>query len=299
MTPRRVAVAAVLLFGLASLTWVHPWLRLLDPETRSARIWWVDVLQDGKRPMPWTVLFVDANGASIDPAAVTRQSYKVPTVRGPGGIPRPCSEGPQGTEHDGSCRLAAYPARPDLPTDAWGRPFVMMVDFVAFSEDQLRVLPDCHVWSSGPDGRFTFGGDDISFGEMVPTSYEVRGRVARPREPRLHVPFDTEPGWTLLALALGGAGLSAVGFRAPRSRRFGRELGLATCAAALPGLVAFFFAYDAKLDRALPIADGWLLVSPRLAAALCALLILWGAILAWRLRRPLPPDEASTDIQEP
>lgn len=288
MAPRLVGpwvrVGALLL--LASLTWVQPGFERLDGATAVRYRWWVEALDDGRRPGEWLALFADASGAPLDPGQLVLLTSAVSTrLRPDDRLPPPAHEAPldaAGADEEAPLRRAAYAARPDLPRDPWGQPWFLVIEYVELRGGLYRARPEVEVRSAGPNGRLEWGGDDVLVGPLFPSSRKLRGGVERPTD----IPFDTEPLWALLALSLGGVWLSWVGVRAPRARSAARELGLATCAAAFPGLVVFGCAHDARLDQALPVADGWLLVSPRVAVALSVVLLLWAAIFVWRLRRP-------------
>lgn len=294
MIGRGVGIGALLL--LASLTWVQPHFERLDGATGVRYRWWVEALADGKRPQPWFGLFLDATGAPVDPGRIRHQGDMPPCLGQGARVPPPVLDGPrtpldpdllvliEGRERLGpgvDRQLAAYATGPQVPADPWGQPWYLVVEYFERRGGHYRLENRYDVRSGGPNGRLDFGGDDVLVGPLFPSSRQVRGGLERPMD----IPFDSEPLWALLALALGGLWLSALGLTAPRGRSLARELGLATCAAAFPGLVVFGCAHDARLDQALPVADGWLLVSPRVAAALSLVLALWGAILAWRLRR--------------
>jgi hypothetical protein len=284
-----VGVGALLL--LTSLTWVQPSFERLDGATSVRYRWWVVALDDGRRPGEWVALFTDARGIPLDPGQLVFTTSTVATrLRPDSRLPPPVHEAPLDASADAEdeplLRHAAYASRSDVPRDPWGQPWLLVIDYVELRGGQYRARPELEVRSAGPDGRFEWGADDVVVGPLFPSSFKLRDGIERP----VDVPFDTQPLWALLALSLGGLWLSAVGLTAPRARSLGRELGLATCAAVFPGLVVFGCAHDARLDQVLPVADGWLLVSPRVAVALSVVLLLWGAVLVRRLRRPLPTE---------
>lgn len=296
---RWVGVGALLL--LASLTWVQPAFERLDGATSVRYRWWVVALADGARPQPWLALFRDATGAPVDPGRVRHQGDLPPCLGRGKRVPPPVLEAkrvplPEGTEVviEGRERLGAgvelqrgaYATGPEVPHDPWGQPWYLVIEFFELRGGHYRLAPDIVVRSGGPNGRLDFGGDDVVVGPLNPMSFHIRKGVPRPFD----VPFDTEPLWAVLAVALGALWLSAAGFAAPRTRRLPSELRASASAAAFPGLVVFLFAFYGRLERVVPVADEALAVSPRIAVSLSVVLALWGAILAWRLRGA-PPAE--------